>query len=321
MSELIKNVNIGENSSLKITRIRENKDAFIDNNDFWTNWKIHRDIISSNIKNHIVDPFEFETIAIWGAGKCNDLDLKFFCTEFKEVHLFDFKDENVKNGVEFQELTDEELERIVIHPGFDFVGIDTDFYERIENMLIQKESSKAIIKYIRATANKLDASVVIKHVESKFDVSISIGVHSQIFVKVMLLLDKYMNHYGVDNSSKVYEEVRYLYGVGVKVYNEFLYNTVKEGGVLYAGFDMLEFSSHLNTLNLLPKFNELMETGDVLKHYRSFANHCAVMGSIEGSADFSKYMKEEKSKLPLNYWLWKYFDFQSYFFITMGFVK
>lgn len=321
MSKLIKNVNIGESSSLKITRIRENKDAFIDNNDFWTNWKIHRDIISNNIKKHIVDPYKFETIAIWGAGKCNDLDLKFFCAEFKEVHLFDFEDENVKNGVEFQELTDEQLERIVIHPGFDFVGIDTDFYERIENMLIQKESSKAIIKYIRATANRLDSSEVIKHVKLKFDVSISIGVHSQIFSKVYLLLDKYLNHYGEENSIKVYEEIRYLYRVGVKVYNEFLYNTVKEGGVLYAGFDMLEFSSHLNTLNLLPKFNELMETGEVLKHYQSFANHCAVMGSIEGSTDLSKYMKEEKSKLPLNYWLWKYFDFQSYFFITMGFVK
>lgn len=321
MSDLIKNVNIGENSSLKITQIRENEDAFVNNDDFWTNWKIHRDIISNNVKKHIVDPYEFETIAIWGAGKCNDLDLKFFCAEFKEVHLFDFKNENIKKGVEFQGLTDEQLERIVIHPGFDFVGIDTDFYVRIENMLIQNESSKSIIKYIRATANRLDSSVVIKHVKTKFDVSISIGVHSQIFAKVFLLLDKYMDHYGVDNSSKVYEEIRYLYGVGVKVYNEFLYNTVREGGVLYAGFDMLEFSSHLNTLHLLPKFNELMKSGEVLKHYQSFANHCAVMGSIEGRSDFSKYMKERKSDIPLNYWLWKYFDFQSYFFVTMGFVK
>lgn len=308
-------------SNYTTKKVKINADAFVNEDDFWRNWQIHRDHITSLIDEHIVSKFNHETVAIWGAGKCNDIDLDYLSKVFKEVHLFDQNTNSIKSGLESHQLTDEQISRIHIHSGFDFVGTDDNFYKQIEEMLLAKSPIKQIIKVIRSQANQLNSYTPFQNVNREFDVSISLAVHSQLFLKTMLLLEKHKDYFGKEYTRKLYEECKYLYFVGSKTYNEFLYMTVKPGGVLYTGLDLLEFSPSLDTLDLIPEVNNHITSGKMISTLPKYFNKCGVMGSYEAFRELIEHPSFKNTDFPQNFWIWRYFSFQSYFFIMIGLVK
>ncbi|OJV65237.1 MAG: hypothetical protein BGO41_01355 [Clostridiales bacterium 38-18] len=309
------------NLEYKLMQFEKNVDAFKDNNDFWTNWENFRNFITHVINKHIVNEYDFKTLAIWGAGRCKDIDLSFFCENFEEVNLFDIKRNDVIEGVKAQNLSQKQLDKIKIHESFDFLDVEDIFYIELKDMFKNKSSVKSITKFIRKQANKVNIQTSLSKVNKQFDVSISLGVHSQLFSDVKHSFDEYLNLYNDEDVSKIGAENRYLHKIGASLYNQFLYNTVRDGGAIFVGFDLIEFSPYRGTLELLDHFKILMAKGEIFEHLDSFLKLGAVLGAYDGYYDFTKSFKDEAIKFPTNFAIWDYFDFHSYFFMTTGIIK
>ena len=299
----------------------KNDNAFKDNNDFWTNWENFRKFIIHVIDKHIVSKNDFKTVAIWGAGRCKDIDLSFFCEHFEVVNLFDIKRDDVIEGVNAQNLSQKHFDKIIIHESFDFLDVEDNFYTQLKDMFINKSSVKSIAKCIRNQANKINVQTALSKVNNQFDVSISLGVHSQLFAELKHSFDEYLNLYDDEDISKLGAENRYLHKIGASLYNQFLYNTVRDGGAIFVGFDLIEFSPYRGTLELLDHFKILMAKGEIFEHLDSFLKLGAVLGAYDGYYDFTKSFKDKAIKFPTNFAIWDYFDFHSYFFMTTGIIK
>lgn len=96
--------------------------------DAFKSWERYRKNVTNCIINNSV---EFDSIAIFGAGRCNDIDLKIIEEKYDQVFLLDINDQSMTEGLKQHGLENSKkikLEKI------DFLGIqdkDYIFYESI----------------------------------------------------------------------------------------------------------------------------------------------------------------------------------------------
>lgn len=94
----------------KIAAIRTNPNAFEE-------WSDYRRQLTDIV---IAGTSKGDTLAVYGAGSCNDIDLRRLAKHFSEITLLDLNEEAMKDAVSRHRL--EESEKIRIEC-FDFVGI------------------------------------------------------------------------------------------------------------------------------------------------------------------------------------------------------
>lgn len=128
-----------------------------------------------------------ESIAIFGAGRCNDIDLARLSEYFREVILFDKDQEAMKEGLNQQEV--EGITNIKMKVA-DFVGITDADYRAYADTLIREIRKKGM----RTNCNEL-AEVALEQLDmlytkamsipidfgiGAYDYGVAIGVHSQL---------------------------------------------------------------------------------------------------------------------------------------------
>ena len=150
----------------------------------FTEWTDYRKDLTDYIITHTLSN---QSLAIWGAGRCNDLDLERLSSHFQSITLLD-QDENAMQAAIYRyNLGDSKN----IHTRvIDFVGITDEDYRQYAAYLVDEVRKKGIhIKYNCLVEVVLE---VLEHLYQKiiyhaipieknsFDYAIVIGVHSQL---------------------------------------------------------------------------------------------------------------------------------------------
>lgn len=154
----------------------------------YTEWATYRnkltDYLIKEAKGH-------DSIAIFGAGRCNDIDLKRLATHFNEVTLIDKDVEAMKSGINNQKVA--HLEQIKIRE-VDFVGISSEAYRTYANTLINEikkrgvktsctELAKLAIKEIEKLTENAN-EITLDFGVACYETTVVVGVHSQLLSMV-----------------------------------------------------------------------------------------------------------------------------------------
>lgn len=147
-------------------------------------WASYRNDLTQYMIDHLPP---HESIAIWGAGRCNDIDLKRLAAHFHTITLLDKDTAAMQEGIEQYGL---EGSCAIRTEAIDFVGISPDHYRHYANTLVNEVRKKgmqtncedlrevALIQldelYKATTKSKLNfGKDCYKH-------SVVVGVHSQL---------------------------------------------------------------------------------------------------------------------------------------------
>jgi hypothetical protein len=286
---------------------------------YWKPWESHRASLMKIVNDEVIGIHNNDdNIAIFGAGECDDIDLKFLTSRFKEVYLIDLDIQAMENGKTNQQLTDLENNKITLVGGFDFSGVSKQFYVKLEALLHKNQSLETIIGCIRNEANMLKMPNDLDGLKSKFSAVMSAAVHSQICSETYTVFGKYYERYSKQEMEEIEDELKYLYTQAVKIYNNLLLHVAKADASLLLGFDMIEISENAGTLEYLPVIKEGIANGDVAAIANIAVQH-GILGSVEGQHDINaridfinleEYLDEKK--IMRNYWVWNFDSQRAY---------
>lgn len=278
------------------------------NDTTYDDWKKYREFLSHTIVEKIEG--NCESIIIWGAGPCNDIDLQYFVEKFKQVILIDIDMNSMMEGIKKQSL---EGNSKIITIECDFLGITDNEYQYFEDMLIKKESSKKIIKYIRKLANGVD-DTDINIMLSKKQISICVGVHSQLLTQFIATLASYCKNYSRKEVKKIYDEFMYMCNKICKRLNEKIIALSTDR--IFMGFDIVELSKARNTegllapICLLAKEKRYSEIDNLIRPYYN-------SGAFEARLDISeKITKENITFISTSYIVWP-FSFEKKYLLML----
>lgn len=160
----------------------------------WEDWRAYREQVTDYI---IENSRPGTTLAVFGAGRCNDLDLARLSGHFSKIELLDADEAAMREAAERcrkEAAMREAAERrrkgaaIRIHP-VDFVGISKEAYLSFENRLLAFETGgadKFSAQYARALEDALSELYKKSRLhtaglpEKSFDYTAALGVHSQL---------------------------------------------------------------------------------------------------------------------------------------------
>ena len=148
------------------------------------NWKVYREKVSQYI---LQNTQQGTTIAIVGAGRCNDIDLTLFSKHFSEMSLIDIDDMGMRDAIKKYDIDATCKVDIVVR---DFVGIqDKDYIEFANIMCKDMKKYKSFFSpmvtgpkmieklnevYSKISEYELDLG------EKNYDYVVVLGVHSQL---------------------------------------------------------------------------------------------------------------------------------------------
>ena len=192
-------------------------------------WESYR----SQITNYILEQIEPQTeIAIVGAGRCSDIDLKRLAGHFRRIVLLD-KDEAAmqeavkRYGVEKQT----QIEKV------EFIGLEDRDYELYSERLVQKvreEGAHTDIKALAALALEM-LEALNKKIENTFlnsqlrpyENRVVLGVHSQLFSMLEWIWSVILQTIGKDEES-VRAYIIEMNNIYMKLFNSQLISSTKQ---------------------------------------------------------------------------------------------
>lgn len=160
-------------------------------------WKEYRDDVTELVKT-CFEPLE--TIAILGAGRCNDVDISVLADYFKEVVLLDINTEAMEDALEKYHL--KACPNIQLRKS-DFVGIPEDGYIQFTKELFsiyssEKSEPEKNADALHAVENlyRLTAKYQVDIGEHCYDNIVAIGINSQLNDTAMWIWSSIMELFG-----------------------------------------------------------------------------------------------------------------------------
>lgn len=148
------------------------------------------------------------SLAIWGAGQCNDIDISLLSNYFNLV-LIDCEQEKI-NEARSKYI----MNNSCICADIPFWNIDHEAYELFEAMLVDALPVENITRYIDEYINN---QCKIKYDElPKFDCSIAVGLSSQLCSRFIALLSHYKKNYNNNELNFLYNYFSSLNKTAVK---------------------------------------------------------------------------------------------------------
>ena len=280
---------------------------------YWKYWESHRDMLMKLVNDNVIGIHNNDDdIAIFGAGECDDIDLKFLTSHFNEIYLIDKDIQAMENGKINQQLTDIENNKITIVGGFDFAGVSKQFYSELEEMLGKNQPLETIIKFIKNEANRLKMPNDLDGLKNKFSAVLSAAVHSQLCSDHYAVFSKYYERFNKMELEEIEKALKNLYTQAVKTYNNLLLHVAKTDASLILALDMIEISEKAGTLEFLPVIAKGIAKVDMTAITNLVEQH-GVLGSVEGQSDmnsridfrnFKEYLNEKK--IIQDYWIWNF---------------
>ncbi|MGN0394834.1 MAG: hypothetical protein ACI4EF_05680 [Coprococcus sp.] len=194
-------------------------------------WSRYRNKVTDYIVKEIKNmQSERPVICIWGAGESNDIDLSRLA-EICQLILVDRNRDALENAKKRYNLGDD-----IVLADVPFWHIDDDDYMMYEALLADGADEELVISHLEAIGEQNTGKI---EVTDGFiaDISIAIGVHSQLNSRLAAILYAYRNNYDEQELINIEKCIAALNAAAVERMNNLLYH-VTSRSVVY-GYELL----------------------------------------------------------------------------------
>lgn len=181
-------------------------------------WRGYRQKLTDFIEENCVAEGERKPVlAIWGAGRSNDIDLARLAERFKLV-LIDRDAEGLVQACKTYGL--EETDAICVD--LPFWNVELETYEMFEALLAEGEEAEIVIEHLKQVAFD-NSHRVLPDIGRRFDYSVCVGLHSQLNARFAGLLYMYRENYDEEELQMIENAIRALNEAAVTRTNDVIY--------------------------------------------------------------------------------------------------
>ena len=181
-------------------------------------WRGYRQKLTDFIEENCVAEGGCKPVlAIWGAGRSNDIDLARLAERFKLV-LIDRDAEGLAQACKTYGL--EETDAICVD--LPFWNVELETYEMFEALLAEGEEAEIVIEHLKQVAFD-NSHRVLPDIGRRFDYSVCVGLHSQLNARFAGLLYMYRENYDEEELQMIENAIRALNEAAVTRTNDVIY--------------------------------------------------------------------------------------------------
>lgn len=181
-------------------------------------WRGYRQKLTDFIEeNCVAEGGGKPVLAIWGAGRSNDIDLARLAERFKLV-LIDRDAEGLVQACKTYGLEGTD----VICVDLPFWNVELETYEMFEALLAEGEEAEIVIEHLKQVAFD-NSHRVLPDIGRRFDYSVCVGLHSQLNARFAGLLYMYRENYDEEELQMIENAIRALNEAAVTRTNDVIY--------------------------------------------------------------------------------------------------
>lgn len=181
-------------------------------------WRGYRQKLTDFIEENCVAEGGCKPVlAIWGAGRSNDIDLARLAERFKLV-LIDRDAEGLVQACKTYGLEETD----VICVDLPFWNVELETYEMFEALLAEGEEAEIVIEHLKQVAFD-NSHRVLSDIGRRFDYSVCVGLHSQLNARFAGLLYMYRENYDEEELQMIENAIRALNEAAVTRTNDVIY--------------------------------------------------------------------------------------------------
>ncbi len=181
-------------------------------------WRGYRQKLTDFIEENCVAEGGCKPVlAIWGAGRSNDIDLARLAERFKLV-LIDRDAEGLAQACKTYGL--EKTDAICVD--LPFWNVELEAYEMFEALLAEGEEAEIVIEHLQQVAFD-NSHRVLPDIGRRFDYSVCVGLHSQLNARFAGLLYMYRENYDEEELQMIENAIRALNEAAVTRTNDVIY--------------------------------------------------------------------------------------------------
>lgn len=181
-------------------------------------WRGYRQKLTDFIEENCVAEGGCKPVlAIWGAGRSNDIDLARLAERFKLV-LIDRDAEELVQACKTYGLEKTD----VICVDLPFWNVELETYEMFEALLAEGEEAEIVIEHLKQVAFD-NSHRVLPDIGRRFDYSVCVGLHSQLNARFAGLLYMYRENYDEEELQMIENAIRALNEAAVTRTNDVIY--------------------------------------------------------------------------------------------------
>ena len=181
-------------------------------------WRGYRQKLTDFIEENCVAEGGCKPVlAIWGAGRSNDIDLARLAERFKLV-LIDRDAEGLVQACKTYGLEKTD----VICVDLPFWSVELETYEMFEALLAEGEEAEIVIEHLKQVAFD-NSHRVLPDIGRRFDYSVCVGLHSQLNARFAGLLYMYRENYDEEELQMIENAIRALNEAAVTRTNDVIY--------------------------------------------------------------------------------------------------
>lgn len=211
-------------------------------------WRGYRQKLTDFIEENCVAEGGCKPVlAIWGAGRSNDIDLARLAERFKLV-LIDQDAEGLAQACKTYGL--EETDAICVD--LPFWNVELETYEMFEALLAEGEEAEIVIEHLKQVAFD-NSHRVLPEIGRRFDYSVCVGLHSQLNARFAGLLYMYRENYDEEELQMIENAIRALNEVAVTRTNDVIYMLTEKLMVFGLEWAVVNESAMDQWENLVPE--------------------------------------------------------------------
>lgn len=181
-------------------------------------WREYRQKLTDFIEENCVAEGGCKPVlAIWGAGRSNDIDLARLAERFKLV-LIDRDAEGLVQACKTYGLEKTD----VICVDLPFWNVELETYEMFEALLAEGEEAEIVIEHLKQVVFD-NSHRVLPDIGRRFDYSVCVGLHSQLNARFAGLLYMYRENYDEEELQMIENAIRALNEAAVTRTNDVIY--------------------------------------------------------------------------------------------------
>lgn len=211
-------------------------------------WRGYRQKLTDFIEeNCVAEGGRKPVLAIWGAGRSNDIDLARLAERFKLV-LIDRDAEGLALACKAYGL--EETDAICVD--LPFWNVELETYEMFEALLAEGEEAEIVIEHLKQVAFD-NSHRVLPEIGRRFDYSVCVGLHSQLNARFAGLLYMYRENYDEEELQMIENAIRALNEAAVTRTNDVIYMLTEKLMVFGLEWAVVNESAMDQWENLVPE--------------------------------------------------------------------
>ena len=215
-----------------------------DLNDKFSKWAKHRERVSTFIAN-TQKACDAQSVIVFGAGECNDIDLHSLTEHFKSIVLTDIDEEAIRNGLDRQQCSEEELTKIEVVQ-MDYTGFEKEaFFDRLSEQLATEQDIDSICEYISETIRSIKSNEMPERYKRHFDMAISCPIYSQLIYTQAEVLAMILSQFGLYDAQEI-EKFKKTVRLGMQKiltdYNDLFLSSLKSDGIAVMFTDIIELA-------------------------------------------------------------------------------